>query len=166
MSGDAPIEAHRTHKRLGKIEEGVTFVLFVVTLASQSPVLMAVAAIWVVLTLALPLFWRGAFTFALARSRAPDEPLEPDPSEPKSIGSLMMMALALGIVSCFALWGASLPIVIVVVSVAAALGSALFAAIYVVDPPIRTAAQMALLAFECLLWGIGACVVVLRLLAP
>lgn len=162
---DAPVEAHRTHKRLGKIEQGVTFVLFVATLTGQVPVFMAVAAFWVVLTLALPLLWRGAFTFALARSRAPDDPLEPDPPEPISIGSLFMMALALGIVSCFALWGASQPVVIEVVGVGAALASVLFAAIYIVDPPIRTAAQMALLAFECLLWGIGACVAVLRLLA-
>lgn len=126
---------------------------------------MAVAVIWPILTLALPLFWRGVFTFALARSRTPDEPAEPDPPEPITLVSLGMMALVLGIFSCFALWGSPLPVLLVVLALAAALGSVLFATIYVIDPPIRTPPQRALLAFECLLWGIGACVVAVRLLA-
>jgi hypothetical protein len=68
---DASSDTRPAHyKRIGSIVEGLTFVLFVGTLTSQTPYVMAAAVIWTIMALALPLIWRGAFTFSVQRTQS------------------------------------------------------------------------------------------------
>jgi hypothetical protein len=159
---DASSDTRPAHyKRIGSIVEGLTFVLFVGTLTSQTPYVMAAAVIWTIMALALPLIWRGAFTFSVQRTQSQEVSLESGLREPIALSTLGMMSLVLGIVGAIASWGAPL---FVVISEAAVLGCVLFAATCAVDPPMRTAKQMAFLAVECAFWGVGARAAIVGLL--
>lgn len=151
--------AHR--KRLEKIAEAITFVLFMGTLVSQTPLVMTAAALWTVVTLALPLFWRGAFTFAIRGSVTPEEFEKHGLPEPHQITSLTLIAFVLGLTGTFALWGGDL---LTVLTSAAIIGGLLFVAVYAVDPPIRTTKQLVFLAVQCLLWGVGTFAAILGLI--
>jgi hypothetical protein len=151
--------AHR--KRVEKIAEAITFVLFIGTLVSQTPVVMAIAALWPVMALALPLFWRGAFTFAIRGSVTQEEFQKHGLREPRQITALTLVGFALGLAGTFALWGGDL---LTVLLAALALGGVLFVAIYAVDPPIRTTKQAIFLAVQCLAWGIGTFAAILGLI--
>lgn len=157
---DAPPEARRTRNVVGSIAEGITFVLFIGTLTSQEPIVMAIAATWTFTALALPIFWRGAFTFAIQRAPSQEELSQTGLPEPRTVSTLVMMSLALGIVGSLASWGANPWIVL---GEAVVLGGVLFAATYAADPPIRTAKQTGFLAAQCVFWGVGARAAILGL---
>jgi hypothetical protein len=159
---DAPPDPRPLHrKRIGAVAEGITFVLFIGVLTNTWPPIRATAAIWTILALALPLFWRGAFTFAIPRSRSYDELMNDGISEPRSLSAVAFMSFVLGITGVLTLWGADL---LTVLASAAVFGGVLFAAVCAVDPPIRTAKQLAFLAVQCLLWGVGVLATILGLL--
>ncbi len=121
---------------------------------------MAGAATWTILALALPLFWQGAFTFAIRSSITQEQFLNEGLPEPRQLTSLALMAFVLGLTGGLALWRVSL---LTVVAGAAIPGAILFAAVYAVDPMIRTTKQMLFLAMQCVLWGVGVFAAILGL---
>jgi hypothetical protein len=158
MSDDADVASKNAiAKRVGDIAEGLTFVVFLVVFSAPYAPVLAFGAVWMAAHLGLLALWPGVFTFAAARSVPQDAAADILDKPPRTLTVTMLISLAVGFGALFQIFDSGDPRVIVAMIVLGAFaGSLFFACAHLLDPPIRTIPQMALLGVESILWGIGA----------